>query len=369
MKILLFARNFLPNIGGVESATDSIARALVRRGHEVTVVTRTASTLVDRLPYSLIRRPSAIRLSTIVRDCDICFHNNISLRAAWPLLFAPRPWVIVHHIYLRQGSGGLKPADRVKRMVLRWARSIAVSTAVARDLPVAAEVIPSAYRDDVFRLTNHGERSCDLVFLGRLIPEKGASLLISALGRLRQRGLRPRLRVIGSGPEEPRLRREVELHGLQSQIDFVGSCEGEKLVALLNDCRILVVPSLWAEPFGIVALEAIACGCAVVGSADGGLPDAIGPCGATFPNGDGTALADRLAELLGDPARLSALRAPAAAHLGLHTADAIAEAWLRFAAGSSPRAGNRALSAPAARPGHTARQAPPPKSKGVVADI
>jgi glycogen synthase len=332
MKILLFARSFLPNIGGVESATDSIARALVRRGHEVTLVTRTASAVPDYVPYNLIRRPSARRLFTVVRDCDICFHNNISLREAWPLLLAPRPWVIVHHIYLRHEPNKLKPTEKVKRLMLRWARSIAVSTVVARDLPVAAEVIPSAYRDDVFRLTNHGERSRDLAFLGRLIPEKGASLLISALGRLRQRGLRPRLRVIGSGPEEPRLWREVELQGLQCQIEFVGSCEGEKLVTLLNDCRILVVPSLWAEPFGIVALEGIACGCAIVGSANGGLPDAIGPCGITFPNGDEAALADRLAELLGDPGRLSALRAPAAAHLALHTADAIAAAWLRFAA-------------------------------------
>jgi glycogen(starch) synthase len=361
MKILLFARNFLPNIGGVESATDSIARALVRRGHEVTVVTQTASATIDRVPYSLIRRPSARRLFTAVRHCDICFHNNISLRAAWPLLLAPRPWVIVHHIYLRHDPGRLKPAEKVKRMVLRWARSIAVSTVVARDLPVTAEVIPEPYRDDVFRLTNHGERNYDLAFLGRLVPIKGASLLISALGRLRGRGLRPRLCVIGTGPEETRLRREVELHGLQCQIEFVGSCEGEKLVTLLNDCRILVVPSLWAEPFGIVALEGIACGCAVVGSANGGLPDAIGPCGITFPNGDDAALADRLAELLGDPARLSALRAPAAAHLALHTADAIAEAWLRFAAGGRPQAGKSSSTIPAARLGHIARQAPPPK--------
>ena len=45
------------------------------------------------------------------------------------------------------------------------------------------------------------------------------------------------------------------------------SGDGAALAALLNQCRILVVPSLWAEPFGIVALEGIACGCVVVGSA------------------------------------------------------------------------------------------------------
>ena len=239
MNVLLFARSFLPNIGGVELATDSIARALVMQGHMVTVVTYTTSPDIDHLPYHVIRKPTARRLFAAVLASDVFFHNNISLRAAWPLLFARRPWVVVHHIYLRHDPATLRPTEKIKRIALRWARSIAVSAAVARDLPVPADVIPSAYRDDLFRVTNHGERSCDLVFVGRLVPIKGTALLISAVARLGQRGLRPRLRVIGSGPEEPRLRQQAEFgRVLRSQIEFVGSSEGENLVGLLNDCRI-----------------------------------------------------------------------------------------------------------------------------------
>jgi glycosyltransferase involved in cell wall biosynthesis len=59
----------------------------------------------------------------------------------------------------------------------------------------------------------------------------------------------------------------------------------------MNRHRILVVPSIWEEPFGIVALEGIASGCLAIGSEGGGLADAIGACGMTFPNGDSTALA------------------------------------------------------------------------------
>jgi len=96
----------------------------------------------------------------------------------------------------------------------------------------------------------------------------------------------------------------------------------------LNEARILVVPSLWNEPFGIVALEGIACGLAVVGSAGGGLPEAIGPCGLTFPNGDAAALAARLAELLRRPGRIGELLAAAPAHLARHNPTAAARAYL-----------------------------------------
>jgi glycosyltransferase involved in cell wall biosynthesis len=329
MRILLASRNFLPNIGGVETATDAIARGLARRQHHVTVVTVTPAAGPDDLPYRVLRHPSPAGLLAAVRHCDIYVQNNISLRGLWPLLLAPRPWIVVHHIYLRQRRQSLTPAERAKRWTLRWARSIAVSRAVARDLPFAAAVIPESYRDDVFRVTNHGQRHCDLGFLGRFIPEKGADLLLAALARLRRRKITPRLRMMGSGAEEPGLRRSAALLGLAAQVEFVGPAHGERLVGLLNECRILVVPSRWAEPFGIVALEAIACGCVVVGSSGGGLPDAMGPCGVTFPNGDEGALADRLAELLLDPQRIATLRAKAAAHLAEHTPDAVAAAWLR----------------------------------------
>ena len=62
----------------------------------------------------------------------------------------------------------------------------------------------------------------------------------------------------------------------------------------------MIVPSRWAEPFGIVALEGIATGCALVASSGGGLPDAVGPCGLLFPNGDAAALALALKKVLSD---------------------------------------------------------------------
>jgi glycogen(starch) synthase len=87
------------------------------------------------------------------------------------------------------------------------------------------------------------------------------------------------LKVIGEGPCRNDLEERVRKLGLADQVEFLGAIVGEPLVNILNRHKILVVPSSWNEPFGIVALEGIACGCMVIGSSGGGLPEAIGPCG------------------------------------------------------------------------------------------
>ena len=77
-------------------------------------------------------------------------------------------------------------------------------------------------------------------------------------------------------------------------LEFVGGKFGDELATLLNQHRIMVVPSRWPEPFGLVALEGIACGCAVGGSEEGGLKEAMGPCGISFKNSDYSSLAAAL---------------------------------------------------------------------------
>jgi glycosyltransferase involved in cell wall biosynthesis len=117
---------------------------------------------------------------------------------------------------------------------------------------------------------------------------------------------------------------------LTHSVTFAGAQTGTQLAATLNAHKILVVPSLWQEPFGVVALEGCACGCVVVGSEGGGLPEAIGPCGVTFPNGDSQALAVRIDELCSSPALLADFRAGARAHLASHSPHAIAAAYLQL---------------------------------------
>jgi glycosyltransferase involved in cell wall biosynthesis len=109
---------------------------------------------------------------------------------------------------------------------------------------------------------------------------------------------------------------------------FAGPLQGATLAAMIERHKILVVPSRYEEPFGVVALEGIASGCVVVGSNRGGLPEAIGPCGVTFANGDVEALTEKLAGLLLQPESCERLRANAPAHLATFQVETVARKYL-----------------------------------------
>jgi glycosyltransferase involved in cell wall biosynthesis len=176
-------------------------------------------------------------------------------------------------------------------------------------------VIHNAYDDKIFFAGTERAPEKDLIFVGRLVTEKGVDCALSALKQLQQKQLRPTFTIVGSGPEKNRLQRLSADLGLAEQVVFAGPKFGPDLVSAMRRHKIMVVPSLYDEPFGIVALEGIASGCVVVGSQGGGLKDAIGPCGITFPNGDVAALASCLEALLSQRDARNALRANSATHL------------------------------------------------------
>jgi glycogen(starch) synthase len=173
-------------------------------------------------------------------------------------------------------------------------------------------------------------RDKTIVFVGRLVSDKGVDLLLQALKLLQRDGFSPDLTIVGSGPEETRLRKLSADLGLDRQVTFAGQQSGNALAQTLNRHRVLAVPSRWAEPFGVVALEGIACGCVVVGSQDGGLKEAIGPCGLTFKNGKVDELAAQLRRLINEPETRANLLKNAPEHLPKFYSDAIAAAYLRM---------------------------------------
>ena len=324
MRILIYSRAFLPHIGGLEINVAHLAEELQKHDCEITVATVTPGEGPDRFSYRVLRQPSPLQLLREVRACDVYHQPNLSLRGLWPLLLVRRPWVVSHHSWYAQSNGHVNWRDRLKKRLVRYADgSIAVSQAIADALLGPSTVVPNAYRDDLFRRLPNVPRDQDLLFVGRLVSDKGVDVLLDALALLRRDGLAPSLTIVGIGPEESRLRQHTSRLGLTEQVTFAGLKQGQELVETYNRYRIAVVPSRYNEPFGIVALEAIACGCVVVGSAGGGLPEAIGPCGLTFPNGDAEALAARLAELLRHPARIGALLAGAEDHLASHRSPVV----------------------------------------------
>lgn len=329
MNILFCSVPFRPSVGGIETVSALLADSFQRLGHRVRLVTQTDSGVPDTDAFEVVRRPSMWRLLALVRWADVVFHNNISLRLAWPQLLLRRPWVVAHHTWIP--TTGL--AARLKRGVLPLASHIAVSRAMADSLGLPSRVVPNPYFDDLFMRVEGCVRERELVFVGRLVSDKGADQLIEALRLLARRGTRYRLTLVGDGAEDAALRRQVAAAGLEAQVDFAGRQSGLALVAILNAHQVLVVPSVWEEPFGVVVLEAMACGCVPLVTRSGGLPDAVGVCGVVLPPCDRSmlpsALADAIERLVGDPAARDHYRQQSVAHLERHTRDRVARDYLQ----------------------------------------
>jgi glycogen synthase len=329
MKILLGTHVFSPSVGGIESCSLDLALAISHLGHEVQVITQTPSNNPkDDHGLKVVRRPGKIALIRLIGWCDVFFQNNISLQTAWPLIFIRRPWVVCTATWLKGAAGSKGAWGYLKWTALRFATNVYISKAMCEHIGYRGNMVPNPYRSETFRIIPGIRRERSLVFLGRLVSDKGCDLLIKSLGMLRDSGLALPLTIIGSGPEEAALKRLIASERLDSLVHFAGVLSGEALARELNRHQVLVVPSRWEEPFGIVALEGIACGCLVVGSARGGLPDAIGPCGALFNNGDAYALSGAIREVFEKRLVMEHLQEAICKHLNCHRVEAVAARYV-----------------------------------------
>lgn len=147
-----------------------------------------------------------------------------------------------------------------------------------------------------------------LVCVGRLVPVKGHETLLAALAKARESLTGLALDVVGTGPLDAELRRRAEALGLADAVTFRGHLAPVQPV--LEEAAIVVVPS-HGEGFGMVALEAMERGRAVVASAVGGLAEIVveGETGLLVPPGDVSALAAALVEVASSPARAAEMGA------------------------------------------------------------
>ncbi|MCP9818838.1 glycosyltransferase family 4 protein [Synechococcus sp. Cruz-9H2] len=141
-----------------------------------------------------------------------------------------------------------------------------------------------------------------LAFAGRLEPEKGVEQLLDSMVRVCQVIPQARLLIAGSGGQSVALREQAVRLGLGKAVQFLGFLGSVDMENALRRAWVQVVPSLWEEPFGLVAAEGLMRGTAVVASASGGLVDIIrhGETGLLVRPGDTGALSEAIINLLND---------------------------------------------------------------------
>ncbi|MGE0684888.1 MAG: glycosyltransferase family 4 protein [Candidatus Binatia bacterium] len=135
-----------------------------------------------------------------------------------------------------------------------------------------------------------------VVFAGRLVREKGADVLLRAFAMVVKQNPDARLLIAGDGPERAALCALASQLDVTPQVSLLGHRSLTELEHAFANAWVQVVPSLWEEPFGNVAIEAMMRGTAVVASRAGGLAEIVEDhiSGILVPPGDSTALADAL---------------------------------------------------------------------------
>jgi glycosyltransferase involved in cell wall biosynthesis len=209
-------------------------------------------------------------------------------------------------------------------------RSLAADGVVARHLP-----LPVMGRGDAFARTPAAEPL--FVYVGRLAREKGLAVLLQAFAAAHAARPAARLRLVGDGPERGRVEALASELGVASVVELRGWRDPVTIEEELRDAWALVAPSVWAEPLGLVAIEALVRGVPVIATGSGGFVETVGSVTPErlVPAGDPDALAAQLLTVAGaEPPAVDAQACAALARrheLGAHV-DALRELFAEAAA-------------------------------------
>jgi glycosyltransferase involved in cell wall biosynthesis len=226
-----------------------------------------------------------------VRTGPMCLPRQVYLRCT----LSKRPGVIWRQ-YLRGTRSAAQLPDYEHVIVAsEYIRQLCVSNGARAERVTVVPYYTSAPEN----VTRANSRT--ILFVGRVTPEKGLDLLLEALTRVQGDW---HLVVVGDGIAMAHEQKRVRDKGLDTRVTFRGWLQGDALVNAYREAAVVVVPSRWPEPFGIVGIEAMAHARPVVAFGVGGIPEWLeeGIGGSLVPDGDVAAMADRIGALLTHPA-------------------------------------------------------------------
>jgi glycogen(starch) synthase len=337
MRILFWCEIFLPHVGGVEILVSQLARALVQQGHACGILTnRHTAELPDREWHhgaeihridfiQAIQSREPRRLHQLCREVrEIRDHVAPDLHH----LFLAGPLVMLLQMTNRdptlpvvtalQGplDSVLHGGDATRRLLRESAVIIAANRVLLEGVPAAVpetaatiRLLPNSVHPSALPPAALPWDPPVLLGLGRLVPEKGFDVALRALALLPDRWSHVRMMIVGEGPDRAALESLCHELGLCDRVEFHGGVPNTEVPALVNRSTLMLLPSRWQEPFGIVCLEAAVMERAVVASRVGGVPEVVedGVSGLLVEPDRPDALAHGITSLLDDRTALQAL--------------------------------------------------------------
>jgi glycogen synthase len=365
LKLLLYAHDWAPSVGGVQTVTMSLARGFAawEKSHpgeaiDVTVVTQSPAGAMDdaALPFRVIRQPRTRELLRLARAADVIHLAGPSLVPMAIARLVGKPVFVEHHGYqaicpngllFREPSRTACPGYFAQKkyakclrctshtmgsfggvrwtlltFVRRWlctamTANIMITNHVSArlDLP-RSRLVYHGVEEPAITATNPAsprEARLRLAAVGRLVAEKGLPLLLQAAQKLKDEGAALHISFIGDGAERQQLEELTDTLGLRDFVQFTGDLRGLDLERAVAGIDVVVMPSIWEETAGLAAIEQMMRGRVVIAADIGGLGEIVGLAGLKFVPGDAEALASCVRKLIADPSLIQSLGSAARA--------------------------------------------------------
>ena len=296
MKALIVSKYFYPSRGGVESNAFYVARELVKRGVEVTVLasgeTRSTEKIkgirVVRLPtwFTFGNAPISpgIFWQILGEDFDVINLHEPNppqnFLAYLALLFKRKPVVVTYHSDIVPYSFQISLFKffyvdifqryflfrRAKRIMPTSPNYIEMSD-ILPHFRYKLSVVPNGVDLSVFKPKNIRHSGKRILFVGRLIYYKGLQYLIKAMPEILEKAPDAKLVIVGDGPLKSEWKALAKRLKVDRNIEWLGGMDDKGMIKEYQKCDVFVLPSIYkTEAFGIVLLEAMACGKPCVGT-------------------------------------------------------------------------------------------------------
>ncbi|HVN31935.1 MAG TPA: glycosyltransferase family 4 protein [Thermoanaerobaculaceae bacterium] len=292
MRIAITADPYLPvpplQYGGIERVVDFVVRGLVTRGHDVTLFAHPESHTAGRLvPYgqpphsgSAARTRELWQLATRVAQRA----GHVDAVLSWGRLAALAPVLPMRRLakvqrYCRHGVPfrSTRLAALVAGSSVRFAAptaSVFEAGALSDTARRRWEVVPDGVEVARYQPSSAVGKGAPLAFIGKLVRYKGPHIAIEIARRASAK-----LIVAGNPTDEPDgheyFERVLKPQFDGRQIEYVGPVDDTQKNSLLRECSALLFTSLYPEPFGLVMVEAMACGTPVIAMANGSVPEIV----------------------------------------------------------------------------------------------